>query len=475
MNEPKNFSQIYSTAQKRWIDLARLSYKFYCAYTHKGFWKTARHLELICNKLEQVEQGKIKKLMIFMPPRHGKSMSVTETFPSWFIGRNPSRRVIEVSYGSDLAQKFGRANRQKLEEYGKKVFNIEISSVNASSTNWGIQGQRGGMISSGVGGSITGEGADLLIIDDPIKNREEADSITYREKLWNEWQNTLLTRLHLNAATIIILTRWHEDDLAGRLLLQEANEWDILSLPAEAEDDDILGRQEGEPLWPEHGFGNDWLAEKKRAVGSRTFTSLYQQRPSPDEGSLFNRNWWKFYKILPSKFDEIIQSWDCTFKDGANNDYVVGQVWGRVGADKYLIDQVRDKLNIVGTMSAVRSLSAKYPLSNLKLIEDKANGPAVIEMLKREISGIVPVNPEGGKTVRAQAVSPEIEAGNIHLPDPSICNWVHDFIEECSVFPNGKHDDQVDSMTQALNRLNKPNYNTLDAFMDFMKNQEVNP
>lgn len=457
MKNQENCSSNYLDVQKSWIKLAKIDYSFYCEYTHRGIWKTAKHLELICGKLEEVEKGNIKKLMIFMPPRHGKSMSVTETFPSYYIGKKPSRRVIEVSYGGDLAQKFGRANRQKVEQYGKDIFDIEIAYGNASNTNWGIEGHRGGMISSGIGGSITGEGADLMLIDDPIKNREEADSITYREKLWAEWQNTLLTRLHPDGAIIIILTRWHEDDLAGRILSQEGSEWDVLSLPAEADDNDILGRTEGDPLWPEHGFDLEWLKKKKREVGTRTFTSLYQQKPSPSEGSLFNRSWWKFYKVLPSRFDEVIQSWDCTFKDGAANDYVVGQVWGKVGADKYLIDQTRGQFDIVATMSAIRTLSYKHPTASLKLIEDKANGPAVISMLKREISGIVAVNPEGGKEVRAQAVTPDIEAGNVYLPDPSICSWTHDFIEECSNFPNGKNDDQVDSMTQALNRLNSNN------------------
>lgn len=379
-------------------------------------------------------------------------MTISETFPSWFIGRNPSRRVICASYGESLAQRFGKLNRRKIEEFGQSVFGISLSREKSSMTDWDIEGYRGGMISVGIGGSITGQGADLLIIDDPIKNRKEANSETYRNMVWNEWQNTLLTRLHPGGAVIIILTRWHEDDLAGRLLSTEPDKWEVLSLPAEAEEHDILGRKPGDPLWPEHGFDRAWIEDTKKAVGSQVWAALYQQRPAPAEGSILKRNWWQFYRQPPQQFDEVLQSWDCSFKDADTSDYVVGQVWGRVGANKYLLDQVRGKMDLPATMQAIRTLSAKWPQARAKLIEDKANGPAVIQLLKKEIPGLIPVNPEGGKIVRASAVSPDIEAGNVYLPEPMIAPWVHDFIEECAAFPNGANDDQVDAMTQALNR-----------------------
>ncbi len=388
-----------------------------------------------------------------MPPRNGKSMSVSETFPSWFIMKNPHRRVIEVSYGEDLAQRFGRLNKEKIREFGKKIFNIELDSCNHSNTNWSIAEFRGGMISRGVGGGITGEGADLLLIDDPIKNREQADSITYREKLWAEWQDTLLTRLHPGGAIIIILTRWHEDDLAGRILKENGDDWTVLKLPAIAEEDDLIGRNPGEALWAEHGFDVEYLAKKKIEVGSRTFASLYQQRPAPAEGNMFKRDWWQFYKLAPLNFDYILQSWDCTFKDTKNSDFVVGQVWGKKGAEFYLLDQIRAKMNVSATMTAIKTMTAKWSKAYEKLVEDKANGPAVITLLTKEISGLIAVNPEGGKEVRAQAITPFAEAGNIYLPDPSIAPWIHDYIEEFASFPNGTNDDQVDATTQAITRL----------------------
>ena len=436
--------------------LARIDYEYYLEYVHRGLYQHARHTKLIAAKLQEVEEGRCKRLMIFLPPRHGKSMSVSETFPSYFIGRNPERRVILTSYGGGLARKFGRANKNKLEDFGQEIFGIEPSKDNASAVDWGIEGHRGGMISAGLGGGITGEGADLLIIDDPVKSRKEADSQTYRDNTWNEWQNTLYTRLQPNGAVIIILTRWHEDDLAGRLLNPEYGEvedWDIISLPALAEENDLLGREVGQPLWPEFGFDEKWAEDTKIAVGSRAWNALCQQRPAPDEGNIVNRDWWQFYTEPPAEFDEIIQSWDCSFKETTDGSYVVGQVWGRLGADKYLLDQVRSRMDFTKTLTAIRNLSKKYPQAKLKLIEDAANGPAVINTLKKEIGGIVPVSPKGSKLSRANSVTPDIEAGNVYLPSMGIASWINEFIEEWGTFPLGDSDDQVDATSQALMRL----------------------
>ena len=253
------------------IALAKRHYADYVQYVHMGRWKRARHLDLVCEKLESIMEGKTKRLMIFMPPRHGKSMTVTETFPSFYLGKNPEKRVIEISYSGDLAQQFGKRNRDKVEEFGPALFGHTISQVQATKTNWNLDNGMGGMISVGIGGSITGYGADLLIVDDPIKNRAEAESATYRDKLWDEYQSTVSTRLHAGGAVIIILTRWHEDDLAARLLNPEygkVEDWDIISLPAVCEDPatDPLGRELGEALWPAGGYDEAWAAQQKETV-----------------------------------------------------------------------------------------------------------------------------------------------------------------------------------------------------------------
>jgi predicted phage terminase large subunit-like protein len=267
------------------------------------------------------------------------------------------------------------------------------------------------------------------------------------------------------------MTRWHEDDLAG-WLLEEAKrggeKWDVVDFPAIADDGDILGRKQGEYLWEER-FSPSEYEDTKKAIGSKLWTALYQQKPSPDSGAVFKRYWWKFYLrhagqmthetrdcvILPERLDEEIQSWDCTFKDAATSDFVVGEVWGTKSANRYLLDMVRDRMDLPDTIKAIKNLSAKWPRARRKLIEDKANGPAVIQMLHNQLSGLIAVNPEGGKIVRAMAVTPEIESGNVYLPHPSIAPWVLDFIEEASVFPNGKNDDMVDGMTQGLADLQK--------------------
>ncbi len=417
--------------------------------------------------------------MIFMPPRHSKSMTVTETFPSYFIGKDPERRVIVVSYSGGLARRFGRANKQKLEEFGPEIFNIRMARDQASGTDWGVTGHRGGMQSTGLGGSITGEGADLLLIDDPIKNRKEANSITYRESLWSEWQNTLLTRLQPGGVVILVITRWHEDDLAGRLLEEEGNQWEVLKLPCEAEEKDPLNREVGEPLWPEFGFDKEWMEKRKKSVGSRTWTALYQQRPSAEEGEIIKRHWWKFWcypgqekklkpvtynvgegdvvqiyaEPLPPKFDYTAQSWDMSFKEVDSSSYVVGQVWSRHGANSYLRDQRRDRLDFPATVKAVLALTKKWPEAKAKWVEDKANGPAVISTLRKRIGGMLPIQPQGNKEERVHAVTPELESGNVYLPHPAVEPWVNDFIEECAAFPNGTSDDQVDAMSQALNKM----------------------
>lgn len=433
---------------------ARRRFIRYCQYVHHGAWLPGRHHKLVCDALDKVVKGEILRLMIWMPPQHGKSMCVTETFPSYYLGRFPERHVIEASYNDDYARKFGRKNREKIMEFGRGLWDLGLSQINFGQSNWDLKGHRGGMLSVGIGGAATGAGADLLIIDDPIKNRKEADSPTYRNMLWDEYTSTFRTRVHPGGAIIIVMTRWHEDDICGRLLnpdYGEPEDWTILKLSAVCEDEsDLLGRAIGEPLWPEMGFDRKWLDKQKTAVGSYAFAGLYQQRPAPAEGGILKRAWFKFYDKLPDDISRAVQSWDCSFKDADTSDFVAGHVWAQAGPNYYLVDRVHDRMGISDTMQSVRTFTGKHPNAAAKLVEDKANGTAVIELLKKEIPGLIPVNPNGGKVVRAQAVAPYAEAGNIYLPHPSIAPWVHDFIEECAAFPNAAHDDDVDAMTQAI-------------------------
>jgi predicted phage terminase large subunit-like protein len=436
-------------------DLARSDFSFYLEYVHRGLYVPANFHYLICEKLQRIEKGELKKLMIFMPPRHGKSMTVTESFPSYFLGRNPNKRVIAVAYGDSLARRFGRKNRQKIEEYGADLFNVQLAADNASVTDWGLKEHNGGMLSCGIGASITGHGADLLLLDDPIRNREQASSEVIRNKIYEEYQSSLLTRLHSGGAIILIMTRWHEDDLAGRILATEQG-WEVVSLPAEAEEGDLLDREVGEPLWEAGGFDKEWIEEKKKAVGQQAWNSIYQERPSAAEGNVIKRQWLNYYKQQPPKYDEMLISVDASFKDGKKSDFCVLQVWGKKGAEKYLVDQIRDRMNFPSTVNALRGLVARYPKASVKLIEDKANGSAIIDFLKKEISGIIPITPKESKEARLAAVSPEFESGSVFFPDPSIAPWIGACVEELVTFPNGKNDDQVDCISQALQRWQQP-------------------
>lgn len=440
--------------EKEW---ARRRYLNYCQYVHRGYWTPGQHHVLIAQYLDRVERGEIKRLMVWMPPRHGKSMEITETFPSYFLGKHPNKRVMEVSYNNDFAKKFGRRNRNKVKAYGIDLFGVHLSMENHSVSNWEIAGHAGGMISIGLNGAATGEGADLLIIDDPVKNRADAESVLKREKLFSEYQATFSTRVHAGGAIIIVMTRWHEDDICGRLLNEQfgdVDDWVVLKLPALCEDeDDALGRKIGEPLWPEHGYDRAWIERKRLAVGSYTFAGLFQQRPAPLEGGILKTDKIQFYTQAPRRFDEIVQSWDCTFKEADTSDFVAGHVWGRLKADFYLLDRVHQRMGIIDTMKAIRAMHMRWPDARSIYIEDKANGSAVIEMMQREIPGIIPVEPDGGKIVRAQAVAPYFESGNVYLPHHTIAPWSGEVIEEYKTFPNGLHDDDVDATTQAINKL----------------------
>lgn len=432
------------------IELARKHYSYYLRLVHHGNYEPLAHTELIASELQRIVDGEQRHIIIEMPPRHGKSLTVTETFPSYFVGKHPNKKVITAAYADGLARTFGRLNRNKFIEFSHDVFNVEIADDNGSVADWSVLNNTGGMVSTGIGGSITGKGADLLIIDDPIKNAQDAQSKTMRERVWQEWESTLSTRLHKGASVIVIMTRWHEDDFVGRLLENSPFKWERLRLPAIAEDEnDILGRNLGEPLSRELGFDEHWAESKKIEVGSRTWASLYQQRPAPEQGSIFKREWLQFVDYVPTRYDDMLISWDMTFKDSNASDYVVGQVWLKDKANYYCIEQVRGQMDFTQSMQSVINLKNKYPRCRRILIEDKANGPAIINTLKNRISGIIPITPKESKEARAFSVTPLFEAGNVFFYRN--IRELSDMVEEIVGFPTASHDDTVDATTQALN------------------------
>jgi predicted phage terminase large subunit-like protein len=426
-------------------------------YASRGTWKPARHLMMLNEAFLAVAAGEITRLIVTMPPRHGKSEFLSKYAPAWFLGRFPNERIILASYESDFAASWGRKTRDVLEEYGKEIFHEVVSGRSFASDRWDLASRSGGMNTAGVGGATTGKGAQLFLIDDPVKGPEQAMSKTYRDRTWDWYQAVAYTRLEPNGKIILTLTRWNEDDLAGRILKQAAEEgsqekWAVINLPALAEENDMLGREVGAPLWPER-FSKATLLRTKATLSPYWWAALYQQRPSPQEGGIFKRNWMRMYRGPAPKCTKYVQSWDMAFKDLKSSAYVCGQVWGQKGADFYLIDQVRKKLDFPASVKEVRLVTSEHPEASEKLIEEAANGYAVIQTLKNEIPGIIPIIPgkDGGKESRASACSYLFEAGNVHIPEDR--SWSEDYIEELVTFPNGVYKDQVDTTTQALNRL----------------------
>jgi predicted phage terminase large subunit-like protein len=276
------------------------AYKYYVSAPFSFAWD-ARHIRYLDEKLMAVERGEIKRLMIWMPPRHYKSQSASAHFPAWYLGRHPDDRIIQASYSSDLVKKFSRQARGLVQDYGKELFNIGLSPASSAVDNWDIANHYGGISAVGVGGSMTGKGSKILIIDDPHKDREEANSKTMRDKVWGWYTSTARTRLEADGAIIVIQTRWHEEDLSGLLLKSMesgddyAEQWEIVDLAAISEkEQDQLGRKIGEALWPQQ-FPVPVLMGIKAAIGSYEFGALYQQRPRALEGGAFKANWFKWY------------------------------------------------------------------------------------------------------------------------------------------------------------------------------------
>lgn len=443
-------------------------------------------LRLLDQELVDVAEGRVERLMWFMPPQEGKSQRVSRWFPLWMLLRNPDLRIAICSYELGTARRWGRLVRNEIKAHPE--LGLSVKSDTSAAHEWELEGHIGGIYCAGVGGALTGRPVDLMIIDDPVKGRAEADSEAYREEAKEWWQETASARLGEHTPVIVVMTRWHEDDLAGWLLTEHPDEWRVVNIPALADHDpnngevDPLGREPGEWLESARGRTTEGWERRRKNFGERGFTALCQGRPSPAEGGLLKRHWWR-YDSVPVAYakadgtmhahgmDVVLQSWDMTFKDTNGSDYVVGQVWGRRGAEVHLLDQVRERMDFPATCRAVQALSARWPQALLKLIEDKANGPAVIAQLRQKVPGMVPITPKESKVARVAAISPVVEAGNVYLPDPQQVPWVAGFIEEAAGFPTAAHDDQVDACSQALARLLLDNSST--GFLESLVNGEA--
>ena len=427
-------------------------------------------LRLIDDELVRLTDTPDGRLIISMPPQEGKSQRISRRFPTWLLQQRPDTRIAVASYAHTVARRFGRMVRDDITT-NSALLGFTVRPDLSAQNEWELTGHLGGMYAVGIGGALTSRPVDALVIDDPLKDREQADSPVYRDRCWDWWLEVGATRLAPGAPVVLVLTRWHEDDLAGRLLAAEDGHlWRVLNIPAQADhhpeagETDPLNREPGQFLQSARGRTTEqWEAIKVRS-GARTWASLYQGRPSPESGDVWQRQWWRRYITLPWSVDsdgayrvdadEVIQTWDMAFKDTKSSDYVVGAVLGRWGAEVRVLDLLHRRLSFTDTLVAFKATCRKWPQATAKLVEDKANGTAVIDTLRREIGGIVPINPKESKYARATAVSPFIEAGNVLVPTPEIALFdVEALIDEAAAFPNGSHDDQVDAMSQGLARL----------------------
>lgn len=427
-------------------------------------------LDLIDQALVDLMNTPDGRLIITMPPQEGKSLRVAGDFPAWALLQQPDWRIITASYGQRLADRNGRAIRRRIQNHPE--LGLTVAKDHGAVSEWSIEGHEGGVYSVGIGGSVTGQACDLMIIDDPVKSRAEAESETIREHVWDWWTDEASSRFGAGTRAVLIMTRWHADDLAGRLIEKDADAgWRVLNIPAQADHDpadggtDPLGREPGEFMVSARGRTHKQWEQRKKTAGSRGWQALYQGDPAPPEGALFKRHWWRRYdqplwiarpdgtRWTSNPGDQVIISADFAFKDTTDSDYIAIGVWLRRGPNVYLLDQIRDRRDFLGSCDALRELAARWPQAALKLVEDKANGTAVINTLSRLIPGIVPEEPKGGKVERAHATVPFVEAGNVWLPTPELCPWIGEYVEELAAFPTGKNDDQCDQTTQAVNRL----------------------
>jgi predicted phage terminase large subunit-like protein len=452
--------------QRIHFNLARQCLAEFATYTDSRYQLNWHH-SLLCDYLDKFTQKEIRRLMVFMPPRHGKSELVSRKLPAFLFGKDPDASIIATSYSADLAQRMNRDVQRIIDSdayselfphtrlYGKNVRSIARGSYLRNSDIFKIVGHRGTYRGAGVGGGITGMGGDYIIIDDPIKNREEANSLTFRDKLWDWYTSTLYTRQEKNAGILITLTRWHEDDLAGRLLElakkdPDTDQWVIVNLPALCEPETKIPgdiREENMALWPDK-YDYTELMKIKATVGTYDWSAMYQQRPQPAGGTIFRREWLnKTYRELPAGA-QIIQSWDLPFKNSEASAKCAGIVMARKGAELFFVDVVNDKMSFTDSVTAIKALSAKHPKARAKVVEDKANGPAIISYLQKDVPGMIAFNPKGSKEDRALSVAPYFEAGNVYLPENA--SWVGDLIDDLIRFPTGVYKDTVDATVQAI-------------------------
>lgn len=438
-----------------WIDisLAQRHIQYFITYTKEDYQLKEYHSQ-ICHKAQLFAEGKIKKLMIFVAPQFGKTEITTRRLPCFLFGRNPNLKIASVSYSDTLAKRFNRDVQRilKSDEFYKVFPHVSLSRVRtdfnreyvANVSEFELVGHEGSYYSVGVGGGLTGRKVDIAIMDDVIKDASEANSQVYRDKVWEWYTSVLQTRLHNDSQQIITFTRWHEDDLAGRILAIE-DDWDVLVIPA---------LQDGESIWPER-HNTKKLLDLKR-LNSRNFESLYQQNPTPRDGNIMKREWFQIVKKteLPFNPDMIRKEFwiDGAYTDKVANDPTAIVITVFHAGNLYILGSVTKHMELYELLKYFPNYAEAngYSFRDIINIEPKASGKSLRSMLNKQKFNCIEIPNKTvslGKITRAEDCSPTIESGKVFLLEGT---WNESFINECCVFPNSKHDDQVDCLCYAI-------------------------
>jgi predicted phage terminase large subunit-like protein len=404
------------------------------------------------------------RFVVEIPPRHGKSQFISRWFPVWFLNMFPDKSVILSSYSVEYAVQWGRLVRNAIDEHQERL-SVAVASDSAAAQRWNTTAG-GGMYAVGVGGSLIGRGGDVMILDDPIKNDEEANSAFSREKMWDWYQSTWRSRLEPGGTIIILMTRWHVDDLVGRLLQHDPEGWTRVRFPAIAEEHDILGRKPGDALWPER-YNLASLDAIKKDTSSYWFSALYQQNPIPREGGFFKRDWFEIVEAAPTQHNRV-RFWDLAgsdaIKQNSNPDYTVGTLVSKTGGKYYIEDVVR----LRGTPAEVeRRIKATAildgPRTRVHIEQEPGSSGAYVITRFREILDdfvVKPFRPTGPKELYADKLAARAEAAVVKIVRAA---WNDDWLNELESFPRGMHDDQVDSAAKGVAVVSKRSWGVANS------------
>lgn len=423
------------------------------------------HHDEICYQLEKILTHKKIRQMIWVPPQYGKSEIVSRFLPAWILGNDPTKKIILSSYSASLAESFNIDTQRIIDtEAYRKIFpETQFSRKNVRQS---LTKEGGYLYAIGVGGTTTGKRADVFICDDPVKDLKDALSATQRKAKIDWFNSVAQTRCSLNAAIIVMHTRWHQEDLAGYLIQkskteEKASKYDVICFPAAYDPNHEFASpldhrtKKGEALWPEFKGDQEELEVIKTDVGSYTWGALFQQSPKVEGGNIIKDEWISYYNTLPhddKNKAHYIGSWDLTFKETGTS-YVVGLVMKKQGANFYIVDIVRGKFDFVETAKQLEAMVRRNPDCRQWLIEKAANGEAILAFLKNRVSGLKGIKPTVSKDERLHSVVPFFEAGNVHIPANHPLTKT--IVEELTTFPNASNDDIVDAVSMALNNFTK--------------------